>query len=527
MSKCLVITVFFVITLSIMAIYWPVQHYPFIDYDDNIYVYENMALQQDSLLPFIRWAFSDSHTGHWHPITWISHRIDWAMFGNVAGGHHWTNVIIHMMNAILLFFLLSFATGKTKRSAIVAMFFAVHPLNVESVVWIAERKNLLSTFFCLAAFLCYVRYTRRPTFGTYLPVLGLFSLGLMTKPMLVTMPALMLLWDYWPLSRLTRETASRFGRLFYEKLPFFVLSLISVIITIMAAKNGGALRTWTAFPPDLRLMNAVESYVRYIIKMIWPNDLAFFYPYPESFSVNTVLFSAVFLIAVTLYVLQKRHTHPVWFTGWFWYLIALLPVIGLVQVGYQAMADRYAYLSLIGLFVIAVWSVPDDWMRAPAKRIAVTVACVLIIFVLAVASRQQVTYWQDNKKLARQALALTDRNHIAHLVMGNALLVDGDRAGAASHYGLALATKPDYGEALNNLGNLYFSAGRYDEAGRHYKLAVMHNPGNVQARNNLGIVLLIQGKKSEAIACFREALRLAPWYRSPREHLRKLGATAE
>lgn len=532
MSKPQVISVSCIITLLILVIYWPVQHFPFIDYDDNIYVYENVAMQQPDLTAFLKWALMDVHAGHWHPLTWLSHRFDWGLFGSMAGGHHWTNVLLHIANALFLFWLLHLATGEMERSALVALLFAIHPLNVESVAWIAERKNVLSTVFGLSTLIFYVRYTRKPAFGTYLPVLVLFALGLMTKPMLVTLPVLMLLWDYWPLGRLTgkadggAEQVRRIWRLVYEKMPLLGLSLASAAIAILAAQGGGALRSYEAFPLDVRLMNAVESYVRYLIKTVWPVDLAFYYPYPESFSVAMVLLSAVLLVVLTLYALQKRRERPTWIVGWFWYLIALLPVIGLVQVGFQAMADRYAYWPLIGLLLIACWSIPDAWFRSSRKRITFLVVALLIL-ILSAGTAQQVAYWQDNKTLARHALVVTERNHIAHLMMGNALDREGNRAGAAAHYVLALEAKPDYAEAMNNLGNLYFATARYEEAGTYYRLAVAHNPRNVRAKNNLGVVLLLQGQKTEAAACFRDALRLDPWYRSPREYLRKMGVAAE
>ena len=531
-ARCQNLFVIMVITIAILAIYWPVFHYPFVDYDDQSYVYENIAIRSDSVGQFLKWAFVSSHAANWHPVTWFSHKLDWMLFQDYAGGHHGMSVLMHIANACLLFMLLYLATGRTWKCALAAILFAVHPLNVESVAWVAERKNVLSTFFGLGTLLLYTRYAAKPSYRTYLPVLFLFAIGLMAKPMLVTLPVIMLLWDYWPLGRFAIPAAGkgewrrRIKFLIFEKIPLLCLAVSSIFITILAARDGGAMKSWAEFSLDVRIMNAVTSYVTYLVRLIWPMDLAFYYPYPLSFQMVTVILFSVSLIIASMLVVKERRAHPAWVMGWFWYLITLLPVIGLIQVGFQASADRYAYFPLIGIFIVLSWSIPDAWFRALREKIVIIVSPLLVVSFFVCVARQQVTYWRDSKSLATRALQVTERNHIAHLIMGNALDREGDRAGAAAQYREALAGKPDYGEAWNNLGNLFFAAARYEEAGNYYRHAVKLDPDNVRAINNLGVIFLMQGRRDEAAQQFREALRRDPRYSSPLENLRRMGAGA-
>ena len=517
----------------VIFVYWPVKDFDFQDYDDNIYITENRTLQQASPQNLLIWAFTDFHTGHWHPLTWMSHWLDWRLFGPEAGGHHWTNVIIHIMNSLLLYLIFLRMSAGQVRSVLIALVFAVHPLNVESVAWIAERKNVLSACLGFLTVAAYLDYARKPSRLRYAALFLIFLTGLLAKPMLVTLPVLLLLLDFWPLGRVAERADSSGGAvrsfcgLLYEKVPLFILSTASLVITLLAAQGGGALRSLGEMPPISRLMNVFLAYTLYLKKFFIPTDLAFYYPYPSSFHLGAVIFTAAVFIAMTAWVIQERRCRPYLLVGWSWFVVMLLPVIGIVQVGFQSMADRYAYLPMVGLLIMIAWGVPEILARIYIHRVILLSLTGLVIAAAVIASRQQLATWRDSYTLAQRAFAVTEENHMAHLLMGNIMYERKNLEGAAFHYREALRDRPHASEIHNNLGNVYFSQGRYDAAFAAYEQALCFNPRNEKSLNNLGVISLVQGRREKAMAYFQEALRIDPFYPSPRRHLQTLESAKE
>lgn len=505
----------------VAALYWPVAGYDFIALDDTLYLLENPKVQQGITAGSLIWAMTTFDAANWHPLTWISLLADFELFGLHPAGYHLVNLVLHLLNTLLLFVLLRQMTGELWKGAAVAAFFAVHPLNIESVVWIAERKNLISTLLWILTLIAYVRYVRRPHWKTYLPVLGCFALGLTAKPILVALPFVLVLLDYWPLGRFspaapgeTGGLAGRAGwrrqaaRLLAEKTPLLLLSLLSVWITLQAALTGGAVRTLSAYPLAGRIENAVMAYAAYLYKMVWPADLAIFYPYPTARPLWQVVPAALFLAVVTAWVCIRGIRHRYLITGWCWFGVTLIPVIGLVQVGHQSMANRYAYLSLIGIFLIVAWGVPDLLRRFTARR-ALPAAALALIVAWAFTTKAALPHWRDSEAVFRQALDVTTDNPIAEIGMGNLWFGRGDWPRARSHYLESLRIRPDYAEAHNNLAMVLAIEGRADGAERHYREALRHDPSFAKAWNNLGVLLAARGKLEEAKACF---LRVLEWW---------------
>ena len=359
------ICIYLVLALTTTAVFYQVCTYDFVNYDDFMYVYKNPNIQAGITLKAIKWALTVGYASNWHPLTWLSHMLDWQLFGPKAGGHHLTNLIFHIANTLLLFIVLKQMTHRLWPSAFVAALFALHPLHVESVAWVAERKDVLSTFFWMLTMWAYVRFVGRPKIASYLLVVVFLALGLMSKPMLVTLPFVLLLLDYWPLSRLSQKhgkagTKCSLSYLLIEKIPLFAIVLASCIVTFIVQEKGGAMPTTKNYDFFIRLANASISYLQYIIKMIWPARLAMFYPHPgQNVSILYAVISAALLLAVTILILRFAANRRYLVTGWFWYLGTLVPVIGLVQVGDQAFADRYSYVTLTGLFIIIAWGLPN------------------------------------------------------------------------------------------------------------------------------------------------------------------------
>ncbi|MDD5234463.1 MAG: tetratricopeptide repeat protein [Syntrophales bacterium] len=510
----ILICLFFVISIS--SVYWQVGNHDFLNFDDPVYITENPYVNSGLSLENIRWAFTSFHASNWHPLTWLSHMADSQIFGLEAGRHHLVNVFLHIMNSILLFLILNRMTGMLWRSAFVAALFALHPLHVESVAWAAERKDVLSALFWMLTMGAYAFYVERPGRKRYLIVLILFTLGLMAKPMLVTLPFVLLLLDFWPLARIVPEAApvpffQRLAPLVREKVPLFFLSAASCIITYMAQKQGDAVETITSLSIPDRFANASYSYIQYILKMFWPQDLAAFYPFPESSALWQTAFSVMLLAAVTVSVFIARRL-PFLAVGWLWYLGTLVPVIGLVQVGSQAMADRYTYIPLIGIFLMAAWGVPElmKSVRLKAAASAAAAVAVLLILSLAAVAWKQVSYWSNNLTLFGRAIEVTERNHLAHNNIGLAFLERGDLDTAAMHFQKAMSYNPRQSFAFNNLGMVYHKQGRTDDAVSLFWQALLINPDSAEAYSNLGDALASQGKTEEAMRCFRESLRLKP-----------------
>lgn len=505
----------------VLALYGPVGGYDFIALDDNLYILDNVHLQRGLTWENLVWAMTTLDTANWHPLTWLSLMADCELFGLNAGGYHRTSLLLHLINTLLLFVVLRQMTGRDLRSGFVAALFAVHPLNIESVAWIAERKNLLSTLFWLLTLLAYVRYTQRPGRGRYGAVLAFFALGLMAKPMAVSLPIVLLLLDYWPLGRIAagdgaegsvpaRTALRQFAFLVREKIPLLVLALLSVGITVLAAQDGGAVKTLGAFPISGRIANALAAYGAYLVKMLWPADLAIFYPYPPAIPFWKVVAAALALGAATFLVLVTGRRFRYLAVGWLWYLVTLLPVIGIVQVGYQSMANRYAYVPMIGIFILIAWGVPD-WTRGRAGRL-VAAAGAAWVLALAVTTHLALPFWRDSDAAFGQALRVTRDNHIAQVGMGNVFLEQGDDAQAEAHYRESLRIKPDYALAHNNLGMALARQGKMHEAAAQYREALRDDPAFADPYNNLGVLLAREGRFKAARAYFLRAMELREGY---------------
>jgi tetratricopeptide (TPR) repeat protein len=503
-----------------LALYNPVNRHPFVNYDDDRYVTENPHVRNGLSWDTVSWAFTAEEQGNWHPLTWLSHALDYQLFRQNATGHHFTSLLIHSANAVLLFLLLTYATGRLGLSLLVAALFALHPINVESVAWVAERKNVLSTFFFFAALAAYRWYARRPDWRRYLAFAGLFALGLMSKPMVITLPFVLLLLDFWPLGRIQGFPAgvlsvpqSPLSRLLVEKLPLLVLSAASAAITMRVQQAGGAMRSTAQFSLGVRLENAVVAYAMYLWKMVWPSHLAPLYPHPgDSLSAWQVTISALVLLAVTVVVLRFRSRRYL-LTGWLWFLGTLVPVIGLVQVGDQAMADRYAYIPLIGIFLMLAWGAADlaDLLHIGLSTRMIPAACILLA--LAFATHRQLGYWSSNYELWTHALVVTDQNFIAQNNLGGALLLLGKPDEAYAHFQAAAEINPNDPMSRSNLGAYLQEHGKLSEAMAQYdrSISLTSDPGLLAATYaNLGTAYRTLGEDEKARDSYDQALRLNP-----------------
>jgi len=496
-----------VLTVLTLVAYWPVLQNDFVVYDDRTYVVENPHVLQGLSRAGFAWAWTSTHASNWHPLTWLSHMLDQELYGSDARGHHATSLALHLAGTLLLFGLLDRATRATLRSAFVAALFAVHPVHVESVVWVAERKDVLSTLLLLMTLAAYAGYARKPGPWRYLAVAVLFALGLMAKPMLVTLPLLLLLLDFWPLGRGSARTV---GPLLREKVPLVLLALVSSVVTVAAQRAGGAVGSMERFPVDVRIGNAILSYVAYLRLAVWPSGLAVFYPHPRAVSLLPVVASAAFLAGVSAWVFRARKRHPYLLVSWLWYLVALVPVIGLLQVGEQAMADRYTYVPLIGIFVMVAWGIPDAMRAARVRSRGLSVAAVVAVLALVPLTRAQVARWRDSRTLFEHTLAVTEGNWVAHNNLGLVLEETGHPEEAIAQLEAALDLRPGHASVHNNLGNALADLDRHDEAVRHFERAIAAQPGYARAHYNLASSLTRLERTAEALAHYREAARLEP-----------------
>ena len=575
------------LALAILAVYWPVTRCSFLNYDDPLYVTDNPDVRGGLSWSGLRWAFTTHVAQFWHPITWLSHMLDCQLYGLVPWGHHLTNLLLHLGNTLLLFAVLRRMTGAIGPSATVAALFGLHPLHVESVAWVAERKDVLSTCFGLLTLWAYARYVTSdrcrvtgaggkseilPRGGTkseripkpearvtrsggegpagandrlrtedhgplttdyglrttgyasrftfhvspfYLLALLFFALGLMSKPMLVTMPFVLLLVDYWPLRRLEiKNQKSKIKNrvpLLWEKLPFFALSAAASLAAFAAQKSGGSVLSLAQLPLWARVSNALVSYIRYLRKMIWPSDLAAYYPHPGSWPWWSVLGACLFLLGVTLLAVSQPRKPSGWLVvGWLWYLGTLVPVIGLVQVGTHALADRYSYLPSVGLFIIAAFGLNDLANRLRYSQLVNTALATVGLASCVVVTRLQLNHWQTSEALFRHAIAVTKRNHVAHNNLGAALAAQGKLDLALAQYAQALLYRPEFPEALNNLGRALLQQGRLAEAEAALRKLILIAPHYAEAYYSLGTMLQRQGQSEAAINAFGRALELDP-----------------
>lgn len=537
-----------VLVIVTVALYSPVNRYDFADVDDAAYLTNNLHIKYGLDWDGVKWAFTTYYVANWHPVTWLSHAVDCDLFRLNPGRHHNMNVLLHGLDAVLLFWVLQRATGYVGRSAMVAGLFALHPINVESVVWIAERKNVLSMLFFLLALGAYRRYALRPRIGRYLLVALLFALGLMSKPQVITLPFVLLLWDYWPLQRMFAGTRMpslgpatgtveipprKLSWLVLEKLPLLLLSAASAVITMTAQQAGGAINPLNSYSLSIRIENAVVSYARYIGKAIWPARLSAFYPYPAgSLSIWQVLASALFLLGVTALVIVNRRRRYL-LVGWFWFLGTLVPMIGLVQVGDQGMADRYAYLPLLGLFIMICWGVADLFSprvsvgksqergklagSKDVSRVGLAVAGIAVLVALAVVTHRQIGYWRDDVTLWSHAVQVTAGNHVAETYLGQALVRRENPDAAIPHFQTAIAMYPAGPEAYLFLGYAEQQRGNLREAIAQYQKAldVTQSYGRAAARvrlpalENMGYAYRALGEYARGEQCLEAAQDLS------------------
>lgn len=525
-SRCREVLICIFLVLTTLVVYWPVRNFEFINIDDFSYVTENHHTQRGISWENFQWAFQARYAGNWHPLTTLSHMLDCQLFGLNAGAHHLTNLWFHLANTLLLFVLLKRMTGAVWKSAIVAAFFALHPLHVESVAWVSERKDVLSGFFFLLTLWAYVRYVQSPkskvqSFSAdaarrisrsmfYILALIFFSLGLLSKPMLVTLPFVLLLLDFWPLERVSFSVFSTrsFLKLFLEKLPFFALAAASSVVTFFVQRSGGAVVALENYPLIPRFTNALVSYIRYLGKTFYPKSLAVFYPYEGGWAAWQPIAAITLLAIISFAAVWFARRMPWLFVGWFWFLGMLVPVIGLVQVGSQSMADRYTYLPHIGLFMSVVWFF-SDWLKGRA-RLAAAIVTGLLLTVCVVVSSVQVRHWRNTKTLLKHAVAVTTGNAPAHYYLGYVFDSLGATDEALAQYVQAVRIAPDFVDAYCNLGNIYWRQNKLDEASAAYFKALQSNPNFAPAHYGLAELFVKQAKIEEAKNHYAAALRARP-----------------
>jgi tetratricopeptide (TPR) repeat protein len=512
-----------------IAVYWSVRGFDFVNFDDPDYVTENLVVRRGLSLRGVIWAFTHFYASNWHPLTWISHMLDCQLFGLHAGGPHLVNVALHAANGVLLFLLLERLTGAQWRSAMVAGLFALHPLHVESVAWIAERKDVVSTFFGLLALMAYARFSQSGRRGPnskswYVGAVVLFALSLMAKPMLVTMPFVLLLLDFWPLRRVENIGVRtfftpQFRKLVLEKWPWFVLAAASSVVTFFAQKAGGAIQSTEYFPLTGRVTNAVTAYFEYVSKACWPAHLAVFYPLAHEQPAWRLAVAVAFILGVSLAAVVTIRRLPFFLVGWLWFLGTLVPVIGLVQVGNQAMADRYTYIPLTGLFIIVVWG---GWELLRHKRVTQIIgaaAALALLVVFAVVTVYQLQYWRDGFALFTHTLAVTRENAVANNNLGTLLVARGRDADGLAHYAEAVRLNPKNASYQNNLATALARAGRQADAIEHYQASIQDDPLFAKAYSNLGALFLDQHHLDAAITNLSEAVRIDPASGTSRNNL--------
>ena len=504
------------LTAATLIVYWQVINHGFVNYDDELYVTRNSHVQAGLSLDSIAWAFSTLDVSNWHPLTWLSHMLVCELFGTNPLWHHLTSLVLHLASVLLLFRVFLSMTGNPWKSCFVAALFALHPLNVEPVVWVSERKGALCTLFWMLTLWSYLRYINRPKILNYLLILFFFALGCMSKQMIVTLPFALLLLDYWPLKRFQTgkpgdspgsESKSFDPRPILEKTPLFLLVGLMSVVAYFAQQSGGALSTVDALPFGTRVSNALVSYVLYLWKMIWPINLSVFYPH-EVIPGWQVIGAGLFLVAVSLSVVAVRKQRPYLTVGWFWYIGTFVPVIQIIQVGMHSMADRYAYIPLIGIFVMMAWGIPDLFARSPRAKKGLVSAGVLSLILLAVITWKQVGHWANSMTLFQHSLCAVNDNYVGHNGLARAFEAEGNTAEAISHFKAALRINPGFTDGRYNLARILAAQGKQDEAVRLYSEALERRPGFVRARINLANILAEQGRIGEAIDHYTEALRM-------------------
>jgi cytochrome c-type biogenesis protein CcmH/NrfG len=506
-KKTLVLSIYFALAVSTLLVFWQVRNFDFINYDDNIYVYENPHVLNGLTIDSIVWAFTTGHTGYWHPLTWLSLMLDCQLFGANPGRIHLVNVFLHLANTLLLFAILKKITSTLWPSAFVAAAFALHPMHIQSVAWIAERKDVLSTLFFMLTLLAYYRYTKQQNKGGYFLAILIFAFGLMAKPMLTTLPFVLLLLDYWPLNRFEPQVAKLSGRHYrkfapspdkgtilyrriIEKIPFFVLAGVLSVITFLVQWSSGAVADTTCYPLGSRAVNALASYASYIGKMFWPQNLTVFYPFciGRSSAWQVALY-ALLLLGISFFVVRLGRKQKYLPVGWFWFIGTLIPVIGIIQVGDQAMADRYTYIPYIGLFIMIGWSLPQLVAKWPYRKIALGIAMPIVLAALGICAYRQTSYWKNSSTLFTHALEVTSDNYLAHGRLAQDAHLQGNIALAIEHFTKTLQINPNYADAILGLGCALADRGDIAQAVGYIKRSLEIEPDNVGIKNNLAWIL--------------------------------------
>ena len=514
-SPKVIAALLFVVTL---AVFWGTLKNDFVNYDDPVYLTENPHIQDGLTWKNVQWAFTTHYANFWHPLTWLSHLVDIKLFGFKPAGHHFVSIFLHAINGGLLFLVLRRFTGALWRSAIVAAMFALHPLHVESVVWASERKDLLSTLFWLMTMLSYGKYVElkaQKTSATklYLVTLILFALGLMAKPMLVTLPFVLLLVDVWPLRRIDfgkGSASAGFIKLFVEKLPFFALAAGASALAFWSQQAGGALSSTEQFPLGTRIVNAFVSYLTYVVKVFVPVNLAVPYPYESSPAAWKISLAVTFVVGMSVLAFAQVRSRGYLLTGWFWFVGTLVPVIGIVQIGSFAMADRFTYVPLIGLFCMIVWGINELLGKIPQGRTVLSLgAAASLVTCIALTSRQ-IAYWRNTETLFSHSVQVTKKNYMAEYNLAKRLTELGRIDEAIAHYEVTLAINPNSFEAHNNVAGIYIGLGQIDKAISHLAEGVKLQPENAELQYNLGFALGAVGRLDEAIEHYRAAVRAKP-----------------
>jgi Tfp pilus assembly protein PilF len=495
----------------------PVVGHEFLAYDDPLYVTDNPIVTRGLTFEGLKWAITEFHSANWHPLTWLSHMFDCQFFGLNPSGHHVSNVLFHVANTLLLYWVLLLLTGRSYASAAVSIFFAVHPMHVESVAWIAERKDVLCMFFTLLTIRAYIAYVEKPNSRYRILLIIMYALSLMAKPTAVTTPFILLLLDYWPLDRIRfdsggdnhRQSTALLKTAVFEKIPLFALAAIEAIIAIASQRSGGAVQSLESLDIYLRVKNAVVSYCSYLSSLFWPNGLCVYYPHPlDALHAGKVLLAGLLLVAITTIViwgtvrLKRRYLS----VGWFWFLITLLPMIGLVQIGMQALADRYSYFSFTGIFIIIVWGFSDVTNQLRHKHAVRVSGLILVTITLAALTWKQVGYWHDTKTLLMRALSVTEKNFIMQYNLAHLLAEEGKTDEAKHLYREAISSNPVHEDAHNNLGRLLEQEGDFEGAIFHYRKALESAPHRVRTIKNMALALAKRGDHAAAEQQFRLAL---------------------
>lgn len=509
------------LALGVLIVFGRLAFFDFIYFDDRVYVMEKAQVLAGLTRASVYWAFTATDAGFWHPLTWLSLMADHEIWGLNPGGYHITNVLLHLTATLILFVALSRMTNTIWESFFVAALFAFHPLHVESVAWIAQRKDVLSGFFWMLSLLLYARYVQRPGIGRYVLMLASFAMGLMSKPMVVTLPMILLLLDVWPLGRLY---VKNWKLPVVEKIPMLIMGISVGLLTIPAQQQVGALKSFAEFSLVSRLSNAIAAYGFYLYKTILPFGLCVYYPHPGYRPIWILAASLVILTVITVIATIKYKRYPFVPIGWLWYLVGLIPVIGFIQIGSHAYADRYSYLPLIGVFIAVVWGMAALVEGRQARRLPVAVGGAALVVAFMLISVQQVGYWRDAETLFRRAVAVTQDNYLARNNLGAALSRQGRHAEAVGEFNQALKIRPNYLEARFNLGVALAGNQQYEESLRHYRIVIALNPEFAQAHNNIGIAYARLGNLKQALFHFREAIRINPAYADAIDNKRIAGA---